>query len=69
MQIKLKKYFMIIRSATVKAAPVGKRERKHLDPSREIPTRKHAGKPTICVRNSLKHSALFQCPPEWRTDF
>ena len=52
---------MIIRSATVKAAPVGKRERKHLDPSREIPTRKHAGKPTICVRKSM-NAAIDRCP-------
>lgn len=60
MQIKLKKYFMIIPSATV-GLHQWERERNTLTTSRDIPTRKHAGKPTICVRKSL-NAAIIRCP-------
>ena len=43
------------------SAPVGREREEHLDPSREIPRRKYAGKPTICVRNSL-NAAIVRYP-------
>jgi hypothetical protein len=65
MQIKLEKYFIIIHSATVRLHQ-WERERNTLTTSREIPTRKHAGKPTICVRNSL-NAAIVWC--RWAPNF
>lgn len=37
------------------------RERNTLTTSREIPARKRAGEPTICVRNSM-NAAIVRCP-------
>ena len=59
MQIKLKKYFMIFLGATL-VSTSGKRERNTLTTSREIPTRKRAGEPTICVQKSL-NAAIIRC--------
>lgn len=51
---------MIFLGATL-VSTSGKRERNTLTTSREIPARKHAGKPTICVRKSL-NAAIVRCP-------
>lgn len=62
MQIELKKYFMIIRSPAVDAAPVGKR-RGTLTTSRELSALARRRTHCLCPKN-LNITALFQCTPK-----
>jgi len=61
MQIKLKKYFMIIRSATVKLHQWEERE-EHLDHIKRIAQHASAqANPFLCPKES-EHSALLSVP-------
>lgn len=68
MQIKLKKYFIIIRSATV-GLHQWEREEEHLDHIKRIASTQARRRNHCCVRKSLKHAALFQCPPSGALNF